>query len=231
MPQSRLHIITLLLLGSLSGQTVSPQEDLMREATRTAQLQHATEKILDKKPPELIEIASNSATPDRARIAAALLLLKGGLSPEVIEAALTTYNLKMAAGIDEWESAGSWTLAFPVASELGLRENLIPLIIDSTIDGRLSEIPTVFVLLRFRKVHGTLPGYLEEARKKTLTHEQRQRLERLDASLTGKATVETPATPKVQSFSKSSIAQNAAKYTNTSEWGRRPDDHPSPLAL
>ncbi|SKB09335.1 hypothetical protein SAMN02745166_05132 [Prosthecobacter debontii] len=189
------HTITLivvLLAQCLVAQTPSREQSLAG-INREAVLKEQIEKFSTAAEHELIAVASSPSAQRDSRIAAAVLLLKMHKTQQSSDAAIAVMSLQMPAGLNDWEGASDWRLSYPVAAEASLRFDLMPQIIERTLNGTLPESVVGFVLLRYQTDNHAPDEHLAALLKTNLTLERRQRGKRLVAILKGETPKETPS--------------------------------------
>jgi len=197
---SRYIIIAALLCQSLIAQS-NLREAILKGANREAIIKDGIERLRGKSEQELIAETVRAAAPQDSKIAAAVLLIREHKSQPSVEAALAAMNLDMPAGLNDWEEANDWRLSHPVAAEASLHSELMPQIIQRTLDGVLPESVVTFVLLRYQTDNHAPGDHIAALLKTNLTHEQRQRGERLVAILKGETPKEPPSKETAQASS------------------------------
>lgn len=178
-------IIAAMLCQSLMAQS-SFREAILKGANLEVVITEGIERLGDKSERELIEETVRTGAPQTSRIAAAVLLLREHRSQASVEAALAVMKLDMPAGLNDWEESNDWRLSYPVAAEASLHSDLMPMIIQRTLEGALPESVVGFVLLRYQTDNHAPGEQLAALLKTNLTPEQRQRGERLVEILKGK---------------------------------------------
>ena len=134
---------------------------------------------------ELIATASDPAAKDYLRAASGVLLLREHRNPTATDAALSTFGVVIPAGLDEFESCLSFEFGEPVAHECVSHPDLMPTIIERTVNGVLPEPVTGTALLAYEGKGQNPKGYLEGVMKRDLKPEQREICEQLMATLNG----------------------------------------------
>ena len=180
-------MLHILLLGSVHVLHAQPSAGATSSATiiwdRQVELDRWNNEIREKSEDELIDITSDSTSPQYSRVASAVLLLRERHSQKGVETALQSLMLELPPGINESESAGYWGLAYPVAGEAANHVELMSVLIESGIEGSMPESLLGFVL-RKQQLAGAKPiEYLEGALKRNLTPEQKLRCHNLLAKL------------------------------------------------
>ena len=134
---------------------------------------------------ELITTASDASAKDYLRAASGVLLLREHRNPTATDAALRAFDVNLAVGVDEWESASIWIPRYPVAYECVSHPDLMPTIIERTVNGILPEHITRAALLDYETNGQNPKAYLEGVMKRDLKPEQREGWEQLMATLNG----------------------------------------------
>lgn len=184
--------IATLLCQSLMAQS-NIREAMLNGLNREAVVKQSIERLRGKSEQDLIAETMSPIAQRDSKIAAAVLLIREHKSQSSIDAALEAIQLEMPAGLNDWEEANDWRLAYPVAAEASLHPNLMPQLIQRTLDGTLPESVVGFVLLRFQTENNSPAEHLAILLKTNLTPEQRQRGERMIAILKGETPKEPPS--------------------------------------
>ncbi len=183
-------MLPILLFGLVHALRAQPSTGLTSPPSiiwdRQAELERLTKSMAGETDAELISKATDPSAPHYARVAAAILLLRGRTSPKSVDAALEAFNVEIPPGIDESETAGIVLLYYPVAGEVVRHPEMMPTIIERTVNGTLSESITACALLDYQTNGQTPKAYLEGVMKRDLTPEQREICEQLMATLTGR---------------------------------------------
>ncbi len=184
--------IATLLCQSLMAQS-NIREAMLNGLNREAVVKQSIERLRGKSEQDLIAETMSPIAQRDSEIAAAVLLIREHKSQSSIDAALEAIQLEMPAGLNDWEEANDWRLAYPVAAEASLHPDLMPQLIQRTLDGTLPESVVGFVLLRFQTENNSPAEHLATLLKTNLTPAQRQRCERLIAILKGEKPKEPPS--------------------------------------
>ena len=192
-----LHVYLLLLSLATSALAQQPLTDAQRLTEQRRQRSLGGERLMtestlavqDKSMDELKAIVKDTGAAVGPRCASARLLLRREGSLEQKLAAFPAFGIHFPNGVSDGESV--WTRNYPVAAEAALHPELMPHIIQGTLDGDLVDSVAIFTLRLYEGDNHDPGGHLVALLKTNLTPQQRQRGERLLAMLNG----ETPPTP------------------------------------
>lgn len=181
------YILIWLALLSMVQQSLCQQS--LSEARRKMLLggdelmAEATSAVQAKSLEELQAIVNDEGASPGLRSASARLIIQRAETLEQKVAAFPALAIYMPLGVTDFES--NWSKNYPVAAEASLHPDLMPQIIQRTLDGKLPESVVGFVLLRYQSDNHAPEENLATLLKTNLTPEQRQRGERLIAILKG----------------------------------------------
>lgn len=156
-----------------------------------ALMAEATSAVQAKSLEELKDIVNDEGESPSLRSASAKLMLQRAKTLEQKVAAFPALGIDLPLGVSDFES--DWRKSYPVAAEASLHPDLMPQLIQRTLDGTLPESVVGFILLRYQTENHSPAEQLSILLKTNLTPEQRQRGERMIAILKGEEPKEPPS--------------------------------------
>ena len=187
------HFILLLLCVAQQTRSQEPVSEARRRMLMSSDelLADAVSSVEQKSLNELKSIVVDGGASAVLRSASARLLLQRSSAKEDKLAALPALGIYLPGGLSDTES--DWTKNYPVAAEASLHSDLMPQIIQRSLDGALPESVVGFVLLRYQADNHAPGEQLSTLLNSNLRPEQRQRVERLVAILKGESAKGTPS--------------------------------------